>query len=422
MSTPTAILAIGDTIFRNRIRSTLTDLRWKVLEANGGVDALAQLELGTVSTVVMDHWFPDLEIGEFVREVTSSFPEVDLISTDGSFEKQTKLRNNRHGELLYALRVNQELDGPTLPKLALTRDNRGHKASSHGSEILKTRDNTKLCEANLSTQQQIQNSIPSSRTNASHSTPEIVNAAQVAQRLTFPEFIGNHPMILEMCRRIRLVSERGTPVLIQGPSGSGKELVARALHRLSLRKDKPFVAVNCAAIPEALLESELFGHTKGSFTGALHQRIGRVEAASGGTLFLDEIGEMSLSLQAKLLRFLESGEIQRIGQNETIRIDARIIAASNQRLGNLSSRNAFRADLFFRLAVFLIETPSLANHISDLPALADSFLSKLRKEHSSITLSASASESLATTLGLEMCENWLMSSKEHSSCPKVEMK
>ena len=184
-------------------------------------------------------------------------------------------------------------------------------------------------------------------------------------------------MIAEVCRRIRLVAERNTPVLIQGPSGSGKELVARALHRLSGRRNRPFLALNCAAIPESLLESELFGHNKGSFTGASQGRIGRIEAANGGTVFLDEIGEMPLALQSKLLRFLESGEIQRIGHNETLHVDARVVAASNQQLGLLSTKGEFRLDLFYRLAVFLIETPPLRSHIEDVPELAYFFLEKL---------------------------------------------
>jgi DNA-binding NtrC family response regulator len=129
-----------------------------------------------------------------------------------------------------------------------------------------------------------------------------------------PELIGNSPSMLEVSRRIRLVAPRLTPVLIEGPTGSGKELVAEALHRLSTRSRKPFVAINCAAIPEALLEAELFGHTRGAFTGAVQGRVGRIESADGGTLFLDEIGEMPLALQSKLLRFVESSELQRIGR------------------------------------------------------------------------------------------------------------
>ena len=199
--------------------------------------------------------------------------------------------------------------------------------------------------------------------------------ANVAHRL--PEFVGEHPRLLEVSRRIRLVAPRSTPVLIQGPTGTGKELVAKALHRLRARAQRPFVVLNCAAIPEALLEAELFGHTRGAFTGAVQGRVGRIEAAHGGTLFLDEIGEMPLPLQAKLLRFVECGELQRIGDNEPVRVDVRIVAATHQALARLAATGGFRADLYHRLSVFIIQTPALLAHLEDLPALAGHFLARL---------------------------------------------
>ena len=139
--------------------------------------------------------------------------------------------------------------------------------------------------------------------------------------------VGESAGMLELARLVRLVAPRSTSVLIEGETGTGKELVAKAVHRLSPRASKPFVVLNCAAIPESLLEAELFGHTRGAFTGAVQSRTGRIEAAHGGTLFLDEIGEMPLALQAKMLRFLESGELQRVGDNETLRVDVRVVAA-----------------------------------------------------------------------------------------------
>jgi transcriptional regulator with GAF, ATPase, and Fis domain len=187
-----------------------------------------------------------------------------------------------------------------------------------------------------------------------------------------------------------------TPVLIEGPTGSGKELVAEALHRLSPRRGKPFVAINCAAIPEALLEAELFGHTRGAFTGAVHGRVGRIEAADGGTLFLDEIGEMPLALQSKLLRFVECGELQRVGDNETVKVDVRIVAATHKPLAQHAADGTFRSDLYYRLAVFLIRTPSLAEHSQDLPRLVDHFMQKLGRETPVKRLDSSALAKLST--------------------------
>jgi transcriptional regulator with PAS, ATPase and Fis domain len=184
-------------------------------------------------------------------------------------------------------------------------------------------------------------------------------------------------------------------VLILGESGTGKEMVAQAIHRRSPRKDGPFVAINCSAIPETLLESELFGHEKGSFTGAHVQRKGRVEMASGGTLFLDEIGEMPLALQSKLLRFLESGELQRVGENETVRVDVRIVAATHQPLARRAQDGSFRADLFYRLAVFRIQTPALAEHLEDMAALAEHFLKSASGDGVPKQLSEEAFEQLA---------------------------
>jgi transcriptional regulator with PAS, ATPase and Fis domain len=195
-----------------------------------------------------------------------------------------------------------------------------------------------------------------------------------------PELIGNAACMLEISRRVRLVAPRLTPVLIEGPTGSGKEIVAESLHRLSTRSKKPFVAINCAAIPEALLEAELFGHTRGAFTGAVQGRTGRIESADGGTLFLDEIGEMPLALQSKLLRFVECGELQRVGENETVKVDVRVIAATHRPLAALAQSGTFRSDLYYRLAVFLIRTPALSEHAEDLPLLVAHFMQELGRK------------------------------------------
>jgi transcriptional regulator with GAF, ATPase, and Fis domain len=202
--------------------------------------------------------------------------------------------------------------------------------------------------------------------------------------------VGESFAMLELARLVRLVAPRSATVLIEGDTGTGKELVAKAVHRLSARAAKPFLVLNCAAIPEALLEAELFGHTRGAFTGAVQSRTGRIEAANGGTLFLDEIGEMPLALQSKMLRFLESGELQRVGDNETVRVDVRVVAASHQPLQLRAAQGTFRLDLYHRLAVFPVFVPALRSRMGDVLALAAYLLGRLGEEMPVKRLSAGA--------------------------------
>ena len=185
---------------------------------------------------------------------------------------------------------------------------------------------------------------------------------------------GSSPAIAAVNRLIQQVAPYDSTVLILGESGTGKEIAARAIHAASPRRQRPFVAVNCGAIPAELLESELFGHEKGSFTGAITARKGRFEIAEGGTLFLDEIGDMSLPMQVKLLRVLQERIYERVGSNTSSECDVRIIAATHRNLEESIVRGSFRGDLFYRLNVFPIEMPTLATRISDLPALIDSFV------------------------------------------------
>ena len=196
----------------------------------------------------------------------------------------------------------------------------------------------------------------------------------------FQGMLGVSPQMQEVFSIVRKVATTDAPVLIVGESGTGKELVAQAIHRLSGRKDEPFIVINCGAIPETLLESELFGHEKGAFTGAHIQRKGRIEAARGGTLFLDEIGELSLGLQVKLLRFLQEQVIERIGGREQIRVDARVITATNRDLKQAMKTGAFREDLYFRLAVVSIPMPHLRDREGDLLMLAKAFLNRYAEE------------------------------------------
>jgi DNA-binding NtrC family response regulator len=197
---------------------------------------------------------------------------------------------------------------------------------------------------------------------------------EFSEKLGFPKIIGKSPSMEEVSRNIQKVAPAKTTVLLLGESGTGKELFARALHHLSPRKDNPFVAINCAAIPRELLESELFGHEKGAFTGADYKRIGKFELADNGTIFLDEIGEMDLSLQAKLLRVLQGEAIERVGGTRPIPIDVRIVAASNKDLEKAVSEKRFREDLYYRVSVFPIRIPPLRERKEDIPLLVNHFV------------------------------------------------
>jgi DNA-binding NtrC family response regulator len=367
----TAVLTSTDVSFRQRLRETLTELRWQVREAAGGAEVLAHLDAAPAETVILDSWLPDLEIREFVDEFEKLHPQVDLIIVDDASSGRGGARSPRRNEILYALRRVQDADG----------------AAWNSAPILERDAASPECPPSAS-DRSIQALPITSSSSQERSKAAGTGATTITPRL--PEFIGEHPVILEVSRRIRLAAPHTAAVLVQGPTGTGKELVARALHRLSQRSSRPFVALNCAAIPESLLEAELFGHARGAFTGAVQGRIGRVEAAHGGTLFLDEIGEMPLALQAKLLRFVERGEVQRVGENEPIKVDVRIVAATHRSLLQLTSEGGFRADLYYRLAVFHIRTPALASHQDDLLPLAQHFLRRMGETSPAKSLSRSA--------------------------------
>ena len=193
---------------------------------------------------------------------------------------------------------------------------------------------------------------------------------------TFQGLIGKNPKMQVLYQMIERLAPTDTTVLIQGESGTGKELVARALHSLSERNAKPFMAVNCSAITESLFESELFGHEKGSFTGATNRRAGMFEAANGGTIFLDEVSEIPLATQAKLLRVLQEGEVRRVGSNDSVKVNVRVITATNQELSRLTKEGKFREDLFYRLNVVALKVPALKERPDDIPVLVRNFLFK----------------------------------------------
>jgi DNA-binding NtrC family response regulator len=387
----TALVASADGSFRRRLSEILTVLRWQVRETEGGAQTWSEAETAPPDAVIVDSWLPDLDLNEFLSDFRIRFPDVDLL-TAGSSSAAESPRGPYRQELLYALRRSQENDTPgawnlppspreapparavrapapvAIPALVIAAgfaDAPAFRAAALPLQIIPIVDAAAPSGREL---------LPSER---------------------LPELVGNARCMLEVSRRIRLVAARSTPVLIEGPTGSGKEIVAEALHRLSARSRKPFVAINCAAIPEPLLEAELFGHTRGAFTGAVQGRTGRIESADGGTLFLDEIGEMPLALQSKLLRFVECGELQRVGENDTVRVDVRIIAATHRPLAQHATDGGFRADLYYRLAVFLIHTPPLGEHLEDLPILVEHFLERLGRNAPVKRLGAPALAKLA---------------------------
>jgi transcriptional regulator with PAS, ATPase and Fis domain len=219
---------------------------------------------------------------------------------------------------------------------------------------------------------------------------------ELAERRGAPRIIGEDPQLRQVSQQLHRAAGTDATVLLQGESGTGKELFARALHALSPRADGPFVAINCAAIPENLLESELFGHEKGAFTGAAARKPGRFEMAHRGTLFLDEIGDLPLPLQAKILRALEEKQFERVGGNASLHVDARVVAATNRNLKAGVASHQFREDLYFRLSVFPITIPPLRDRPGDIPILAHRFVERFSRDMTkpTLTLSVTALEEL----------------------------
>jgi len=216
------------------------------------------------------------------------------------------------------------------------------------------------------------------------------------QRYRLPAIVGESVRIVEVSNAIQRVAPTDSTVLLQGESGTGKELFARAIHQLSPRRDRPFVAINCAAIPETLIENELFGHEKGSFTGATGRQLGKFELADSGTIFLDEIGELGLGVQSKILRVIQERRFDRIGGTSTLEVDVRIICATNRPLAGEVKEGRFREDLFFRINVFPVTVPPLRARREDIDGLADFFLQKFARElkKPSLRIAADAAETL----------------------------
>jgi DNA-binding NtrC family response regulator len=326
-----------------KIRQVLQDKlslpRWKVSEAGSGARALELLDSNGADdgVLLLDPMLPDLESNEFHGIVKLRFPNTQILTL-----------NSHTGQLL----IGSSSPTPLSTQL-VELVNRGGAVQSNSNPEVGDQHPRYRSEGKANLRGMIGDSEPMQRTYA----------------LT------------------RMVALRDTTVLVTGESGTGKDLVAQEIHLISPRRRQPFIVVNCSAIPEALLEAELFGYAKGSFTGAVQSRIGRIHAAHGGTLFLDEIGDMPLSLQSKMLRFLEQGEVQRLGGNDNLKVDVRVVAATNADLKRMIAEQKFRDDLYYRLSVFPIHLAPLRERMSDLEDLAIAFIAKF---HPGVSLSHEA--------------------------------
>ena len=324
----TRILVVDDEpAILNALTGILEDEGYDVSVAKGGQEALKLIKADPPDLVFLDIWMPDLDGIEALRRALDLVPHLQVVMMSGHGSIESAVKAIKLGAYDY---IEKPL---SLEKVTLLIKHALH-------ELKLEMENQSLKE-------------------------------QAARRL---KMVGDSPVMTELRRQITVAGPAPSRVLISGENGTGKELVARAIHFESPRADKPFIEVNCAAIPETLIESELFGHEKGAFTGAMATRRGQFELADGGTLFLDEVGDMSLATQAKVLRVLQEQRFQRLGGNKAIKVDVRVIAASNQNLLEAIRKGTFREDLYFRLAVLQLEVPPLRERREDIPALVEHFI------------------------------------------------
>jgi len=322
------ILIVDDErAIQTSLRGVLEDEGYRVSAVGSASDALARVQEEAPDLVFLDIWMPGMDGLEALAEIKKIHPETAVVMISGHGTIETAVKATKLGAYDF---IEKPL---SLEKTLLA----AARALDHGRLERENRDLREQLERG----QQI---------------------------------VGQSRLIEELRQQIAIAAPTNGRVLIQGENGSGKELVARAIHAQSARREGPFVEVNCAAIPEELIESELFGHERGAFTGAVARRRGRFELADGGTLFLDEVADMSLKTQAKVLRVLEEQSFERVGGKEALRVDVRVLAASNQNLSDQIAQGRFREDLFYRLAVIPIEVPPLRQRSEDIPLLVEHFI------------------------------------------------
>ena len=331
------IVVDDEAIIRESLRDWLSDAGYQVFTAENGPKALAIIETERMGIVIADLVMPGMDGIELMKRAKENQPNIEVIIITAYGSIPTAIAAMKEGAYDY-------IEKPFCPERA---------------EFLvkKLAEHQELVEENLSLRQRLED------------------------HYRFENIITKSSKMQRVIEVIKIVAKSNATALITGESGTGKELVARAIHSQSHRQGKPFVAVSCAALPESLLESELFGHEKGSFTGAYAQKKGKFEFANRGTLFLDEVGEMSANIQVHLLRVLEEKEFTRVGGNEPIKVDVRVISATNKDLKRAIATGEFREDLYYRLNVVTIELPPLRERKEDVPLLAQHFLNKFALEN-----------------------------------------
>jgi two-component system response regulator AtoC len=332
------ILVVDDeTIVRESLSDWLKDVGYQVFTAENGHKALEMIEKEMPGIMIADLVMPGMDGIELMKKAKALQPKIEVIIITAYASIPTAITAMKEGAYDY-------IEKPFCPERA---------------EFLveKLAEHQELVEENLYLRQKLED------------------------RYRFENIIAKSSKMQRVIEVIKVVAKSNATVLITGESGTGKELVARAIHAQSHRRTKPFVAVSCAALPESLLESELFGHEKGAFTGAHAQKKGKFEFANGGTLFLDEVGEMSANIQVHLLRVLEEKEFTRVGGNEPIKVDVRVLSATNKNLRKALEKQEFREDLYYRLNVVNIELPPLRERREDVPLLAEHFLHKFAMEN-----------------------------------------
>jgi len=332
------ILVVDDeAIVRESLGDWLKDVGYQVFTAENGHEALEVIEKEKPGIMIADLVMPSMDGIELMKRAKAQQPKIEVIIITAYASIPTAITAMKEGAYDY-------IEKPFCPERA---------------EFLveKLAEHQELVEENLSLRQKLED------------------------RYRFENIIAKSSKMQRVIEIIKVVAKSNATVLITGESGTGKELVARAIHSQSHRRNKSFVAVSCAALPESLLESELFGHEKGSFTGAYAQKKGKFEFANGGTLFLDEVGEMSANIQVHLLRVLEEKEFTRVGGNEPTRVDVRVLSATNKDLRKTIGKQEFREDLYYRLNVVNIELPPLRERKEDVPLLAGHFLHKFAMEN-----------------------------------------